>query len=527
MRETSRVSEFIGGRTSFRILFIVTFSFIFLFHTFPLGLSDFWWHMNTGRWIWEHGALPVDDPFLYSSVSPLDVRATQILRGYPLFQLLIFGVYSLAGAYALVVLKGLLMTLFYGLLWSNLRRNGMHSCLALAVVGALPLLFFRFDDFRPQIFTFIFTMLVLQLIENIIVNERRGVAIKPYMGLLLPVIMLLWANLHGGFIIGVAILSIYWASEWIARKRNVNSLSDEAYKRLFWLTCFSVGAALLNPAGMNAIWSIFFVVSGPFSKVIDEYLSTISYFEFHGIKLTGYLIVATAIIPAIALLGKWRELSIPHIVLLVSFLAAGIMSFRFSLLMVAMVSVIASAYFSRGLSNWMVNKRGIQTILFFWLASTIFLANSALSRTSLSGSPLEAGAFPTPAIDYLGKSELSGNIYNFFEYGGYLSWALYPQKIFTDQRGLSWDVYEEYSQVWRGEYDKVFSKYDVGVVLYPIFEGNSGKVSRLSAGLLADQIWGVGYYDGRDIVFAKIDKNAGLGFIDKQAVIRDLIKRTR
>ena len=57
--------------------------------------------------------MPSDDPFLFSSASPLDARASLILRGYPLSQLLFFGAYTLAGESALVVLKGVLMTLFY------------------------------------------------------------------------------------------------------------------------------------------------------------------------------------------------------------------------------------------------------------------------------------------------------------------------------------------------------------------------------------------------------------------------------
>ena len=144
------------------ILAFATFTLIFIYHTYPLGLSDFWWHLNTGRWIWTHGAMPVDDPFLYSSATPLDARASLILRGYPLSQLLYFGSYTLAGAYSLVVLKSLLMTLFYGLLWNRFRRSGFHPVAALAIVAALPLLFFRFDELRPQTFSFVFTLLVWQ-----------------------------------------------------------------------------------------------------------------------------------------------------------------------------------------------------------------------------------------------------------------------------------------------------------------------------------------------------------------------------
>ena len=518
-----RLSAFLSEGIALRVILLFTFAFIFIFHTYPLGLSDFWWHMNAGRWIWANGGLPIEDPFLYSSVSQMDVRATQILRGYPLFQLLVFGAYSLAGAYALVVIKGLLMTLFYALMWNHLRRNGLHALLALAIVGALPLLLFRFDDFRPQIFTFIFVLLELQLIEHVLSNERHG-GVTTWPALLtLPLIMLLWANLHGGFIIGVAILLIYVLAEWIARRRGISALSDEAYRRLLTASLFSVGAAALNPAGFGALWSIFTVTSGPFSTVVDEFLGTIQYFEMYGRKHLGYLIVATAAIPGIALLSKWRQISLSHLLLLMAFLLAGILSFRFSLLMVAVVLVIASAYLSKELNLWLARLGGIPIII-LWCASAFFLASSAINRTSFSKAPLEAVIYPTAAIDYLEQSKPQGNIFNLFEYGGYMGWKLYPKKIFIDQRNLSWDTFQEYVQCWRGDYSGVFRKYGIGVVLYTVSEGKPRKVSSLIAGLFNSTQWEVGFYDRRNIVFFYRELNKQLPFLDKQKVVNDIIQ---
>jgi hypothetical protein len=504
---------------------LVTFACIFIYHTYPLGLSDFWWHLNTGRWIWAHGGMPTDDPFLFSSVSPLDARAELILRGYPLSQLFFFGTYALVGANALVILKSLLMTLFYGLLWNHFRRSGLHPITALAIVAALPLLFFRFDELRPQAFSFIFTLLVLQLAEHFLAEERSGRPAKQYL-FLFPAIMLLWANLHRGFIIGIGILFVFLCSEWIARKSNRNPLPDDAYRRLLVLAIVSAGISFINPVGITATWASFTEVSGPFSKVIDEFLGTLRYFDFIGIKYIGYLVVATAIVPALALIIKWRELSLTHVLLLASFLAAGIMSFRFSLLMVAVVLAIACVYFARDLNRWLAKTKGIPMIL-LWCISTGFLANSALSRTSLSASPLETGVIPSAAVNYLVQSKPAGNIYNFFEYGGYLSWRLYPQKIFIDQRNLSWDTYEEYSHCWRGDYSGVFSKYRIGAVFYPVYERPSGKLSRLVGGLLNDKQWGVGYYDGRDIIFLNLDLNGNQPLLNKPAVVENILRHLR
>lgn len=523
--QDSMISSFCGKRVVVWILALATFAFIFVYHTFPLGLSDFWWHLNTARWIWANGEMPVGDPFLYSSPLPLDDRASLILRGYPLSQLLMLGIYNLGGIYALVILKGVLMTLFYGLLWNHLRRNGLHPVLALAVVAPLPLLFFRFDELRPQVFSFIGTLLVMQLIEYILVHEKQGKPPRWRVLVALPLIMLLWANLHRGFIVGVGILLVYLFAEWIARKRGNDALPDAAFRRLLIVVFASAGIAFFNPVGVTAMWASFTEVSGPFSKVIDEFFGTIRYFEFHGMKHIGYMVVAVAVVPSLALLFKWRQIGIAHLLVLVPFLAAGILSFRFSLMMVAVVLAIASVYFFRDLNRWLSIAKGIPIIL-LWCVSTGFLANTALHRTALAASPLENGVIPSAAADYLARSNIVGNIYNPFEYGGYLSWRLYPRKIFIDQRNLSWDVYEEYSQVWRGKYAEVFNRYQVGAVFYSVYS-EGGRPSRLIAGLLNDNQWGVGYYDGLDIIFIRYDINGHLPFLNKQEVVADILRRLR
>ena len=505
------------------LLCFITFIFVFIYHTYPLGLSDFWWHLNMGRWIWSEGGMPVDDPFLFSSPSPLDARASLILRGYPLSQLLMFGIFKLGGIYALVLLKGLLMTLFYGLLWNQLRRNGLHPVLAWVIVSPLPLIFFRFDELRPQIFSFIGTLLVIQLTEYILEAGKQGKQLKWYVLALLPIIMLLWANLHRGFIIGVGILFVYLLSEWLTKKRGGNALPDDLFRRFSISVFVSLGVAFFNPVGVTAMWASFTEVSGPFSRVIDEFLGTIRYFEFHGMKQLGYLVVALGVVPFIAILFHWRKLSKHHFILAASFIVAGILSFRFSLMMVAVVFSISSYYLSEKINRRLAFGNGF-AIMILWIVSTGILANAALGRTSLAGSPLEKRVIPSAAVDYLEKSGLSGNIYNYFEYGGYLSWQLYPRKIYIDQRNLSWEVYEEYSEVWRGNYGDVFRKYGIGAVIYPVLDLSTGRPSRLVARLLYDPQWGISYFDERDIIFFRMDINNHLPHLDKQGVLDEILE---
>ena len=506
------------------ILCLVSFIFIFILHTPPLDSSDVWWHLNTGRWIWANGGMPADDPFLFSSVSPLGEKASLILRGYPLSQLLFFGFYNLAGAYALVALQGLLLTLFYGLLWNRLRQLKLHPLLASAIVGLLPILFFRLVELRPQWFSFIGALLVMQLIEYILANERKGKPLKKYVLLLLPATMLLWANLHPGYVIGIGLLFVYLLSEWIARKRGVAALPDDAYRRFLTVTIISALITFLNPAGISAIWISFTGIFDPFSEVIDEYLGPLKFFDHYGDKYTGYIIVAVAAAPSLALLFKWRELNTAHLLLLVIFLAAGMLSFRFSLLMVMVILVITCVYYAHAINRWLSVAKGIPIIL-LWCLSTGFLANAALTNTCLFKSPLDP-AIPSAAADYLVKTRPAGNIYNHFGAGGYLSWRLYPRKIYIDQRGLSWNTHDEYADVMEGNrnYLEVFNKRQIGVAFLPLIDL---KQSQLVIDLLHNNEWAIGHYDRFNIVFIRYDINSHLNFLNKKMVEEDVLRRLK
>lgn len=504
------------------ILCLVTFIFIFILHTRPLTSSDIWWHMNAGRWIWTNGGMPTDDPFLFSSTSPLDARASLILRGYPLSQLLFFGFYNFAGVYALITLQSLLITLFYGLLWNYFRQLKLHPLLASTIVVVLPVLFFDLVELRPQWFSFIGTLLVMQLIEYTLANERKGRPLKKYILLFLPATMLLWANLHPGYVIGIGLIIVYIFSEWIARKKGIAALSNDAYRRFLTVAIISVLITVLNPAGISATWVSFTGIFDPFSQAIDEYLGPLKYFDHYGEKHIGYIIVAVAAIPSLALLLKWRELSTAHLLLLVIFLSAGILSYRFSLLMVMVVLVIFCIYYAYAVNRWLSVAKGIPMIL--WCASILVLANSALLNTCLFKSPLDP-AIPSAAADYLEQAKPAGNIYNYYGYGGYLSWRLYPQKIYTDQRCLSWDTYREYTDVREGfrNYQEVFDKSKIGVVILPILDFVTGEQSQLVIRLLHNDAWPIVYYDKLFIVFVRHSINSHLSFLDKKIIAQDIL----
>ena len=230
---------------------LAVFAALFLFHTYPLGLGDIYWHLNTGRWIEEHGALPTADPFLYTLPATLDERQTLLLQGYWLAQVIFYFVHRTFGDIGLVLFKSGLFTATYFVLWRILRKVDVDAGLALLVLVPLPLLFYRYDELRPQVFSFLGVVLVYACMTWSRVALRAGVR-WPLSLLLLPVVMLLWANLHRGYILGAVIILVALGAELWRLASNCRVMDPRIQRRFALVGAVAILASLLNPMSYHA-----------------------------------------------------------------------------------------------------------------------------------------------------------------------------------------------------------------------------------------------------------------------------------
>ena len=92
------------------------------------------------------------------------------------------------------------------LLWFATRKRGFYSSLIIAVLATI--IFQATKTDRPQIFSFIFALILVLLLEKF--REQPQSAMPLYF---VPPLVLLWANMHGGFVFGIAIIVIYAFTE--------------------------------------------------------------------------------------------------------------------------------------------------------------------------------------------------------------------------------------------------------------------------------------------------------------------------
>lgn len=220
---------------------------------------DFYWHLSTGRWILEHGALPEVDQFSWSLPGE-PYRITQWLGEF-----VMAAAYELGGLQATKALSVTLagVTIFFAWRAAHLFLGNSMLALWLAILCNLVNVV---TPLRPQIFSFA-AMAVLAFLLASWVRRPRLTILLP-----VPALMALWANWHGGYVVGLLLLFVFCCCQAFEMYR-VQADGDRR-RQVLWLfgaSFVAVLATLLNPYGVGAWWSVLLVSGLQSSAVIEEW----------------------------------------------------------------------------------------------------------------------------------------------------------------------------------------------------------------------------------------------------------------
>jgi hypothetical protein len=110
------ISPHIKG-TTIAILIIIFFSL--LYSSISLWDPDFWWHINTGKYIVEHKKLPEEDIFSFITEGKDSIRNLVILKGYWLAQVVFYEVWKTGGISGIIIFRTIILTLTLCLIWCS------------------------------------------------------------------------------------------------------------------------------------------------------------------------------------------------------------------------------------------------------------------------------------------------------------------------------------------------------------------------------------------------------------------------
>lgn len=399
----------------------------------PFNDPDFFWHLKTGEWIWQHRELPARDPFAYTNaaVEPGKIKFT--LQSYWLGQVLYHQVHGRWGIPGIVALKLLLAAVLVLALLKTRRGDPVvQAALALA---ALPLLFGVFPFDRPQTFSFVCFALLLLLLER----ERAADTAPSGWAtcLAVPLLLLAWANMHGGHAVGQATIVLYLVLEGVKFAHPaLRPARKDRYGRLAIAGSAGLAASLLSPNSWHALAAA--IAPVPVTQNIAEYLSTVQFYRTTGQALL-FIFWGLLCLAAVCWVFTLRKVDITGTALLAGTGLYGFLYLRHvPFFVIAAVPAIAAVLSAERTRPWAPQA----------LAGAALVLAAWFSRGALpSGARIDAALrvneaqYPVRAADFVRANDLAGNLYNTWSWGGYLLWRLAPERqVFVDGRGLNPEV---------------------------------------------------------------------------------------
>ena len=522
----------------FLSFFILFSTFLYLYLSVDLWDYDFWWHIATGRYIVTEGHLPGKDPFSFTSTMEenrnlFPERENFLLKQYWLAQVLFYIVFDYIGPTGIIFLRSLILLFTVLIVCWQLQRSGVSFYISFAFVFALFMMTTKSLGERPVLFSILFTSVVLFLLEDF--KERKSTTL-----FLIAPVMLLWSNMHGGFIIGIIIISVFILCEMIKTFFKKSSLTKKEMRIFYSATGLALIASFVNPTG----WDSFFVALSPkydvFLEGIQEYESPF-YFYTHKIRTFDYVYVTVASVFPVILILRNRKIELTHLLLLSGFLIMSLRTTRYGIFYGVVGSMIMGKEFN-GLINDTIKKRVSEE---YYKKIEYGLAIAALISASLfvvgysDLKPLDFSiakfrTTPVAAVNFIERNKIRGNMFNDYGYGGYITWRLYPLKNFIDTRSLNRTVMNEYDWVCNAKkkvegikttnkniplWETLLNHYKINFVFIPLMD-LYGNVFPLALELVESDKWVTVYLDYMSIIFIK-NKADNNDIISKYKVSKD------
>ncbi len=433
-----------------------------------LGDAGIGWHIRTGELILANHAIPHVDPFSAS------MGGRQWFAWEWLYDVAVGALQNAAGLNGVVVFTAAIIALTFSWTFRLLLRWGTNLVLALALVLVAASAAMIHMLARPHVVSWFFTVAWFWILEsseknldsertlNTEVTGEHRVKRRLWM---LPVLMLVWVNVHGGFLMGFALLVIYWVGavgQWLkpAGDRFEDILREIAAGRrvrtLGLVGVVSAAATLVNPYGWQLHVHIYRYLSNRFlMDHIDEFQSP----NFHHVAQKCF--AGLVLLTLVAVAAKVREIKVSQGLVLLLAIYAGLYASRnlpvSSLLLILVIGPWLSEAMERHAGNVRVGipNDGPEKTSFLqrmaainlklrghvWPIAAVVVAGciaahgGKLGSSGLMNAHFDGKRFPAAAVDYIETHGVQGPEVSPDEWGGYLIYRLYPKvKVVVDDR---------------------------------------------------------------------------------------------
>lgn len=472
-----------------------------------LGDAGIGWHIRTGQQILAVHGVPRVDSF------------SSIMAGKPwfawewLYDVVVGLLEARLGLNGVVWFTAVVIALVFAAMFRLLILRGTNLLVALTLTLLATSASMIHFLARPHVVSWLFTLVWFWILDSSERDCLRGRGRSRWLWAL-PFLMLVWVNVHGGFLVGFVLLAIYllgagWT--WFSAKENrleefLQKVSAAGRaRRLAWTGVLSVAAGLINPYGWKLYAHIYSYLSNRFlMDHIEEFQSP----NFHGLAQKCFLILILIAVSVVAIRGRHLRMSTGLTVLFAIY--AGLYASRnipvSSVLLVMVVGPMLPARFAGGFSQRMT---AMETRLrgHLWpIVATVATLSIAVTGGRVGSRQWMAAHFspqrmPVGAVNYLEKNHLEGPVLSPDYWGGYLVYRLYPRTLVVvdDRHDLYGEQffrsYLKMMHVQRG-WENVLDTYKAPCVVLP-------RDAALATVLSGTQGWKTSYADEVAVIFVR------------------------
>lgn len=478
--------------------------------------SDIGWHIRNGQQILLTHAIPRTDSFSATMSGHTWYAWEWLYDGLIAAIHHVFGLNGVVFYTAAIIAATFVLTLHLGL-----RRGGslpVTLFLLILALGASAVHFLA----RPHVLSWLFTVIWFELLDS---AENRAGSGKSLFWL--PALMVLWVNLHGGFVMGFLLLAVYvlgGAIQYLAAREQRDD-NRRWLARLGVCSGLSLAASFINPYGYHLHVHVFRYLSDRFlMNQISEFLSP----DFHGAAQQCFVVLL--LVTLVALASAPRKLNPARLLVILFAAYSGLYATRnlpASSLLIALIiapllsQAIAEGGRNPGLASWLRGSlsrpdsfgsrmgnmesqfRGhLWLILVFVLGLWACRHDGKLGSTPFINAYFDSKRFPVEASEIIARRDIHEPIFSLDYWGGYLIYRLYPQtKVVVDDRhDLYGDqFFKDYLKVVmvHPDWEKILDEKHVEWVLVPS-ESSLANMMKLRSS------WIVAYEDKAAVLFRRV-----------------------
>ena len=431
-----------------------------------LGDGDTGYHIRAGEWILAHLSVPHHDMFSFLT-PPLPWTAHEWLS--EIIMALIHGAFGLTG---IVLFFTGILALVSLLLFRMLKCEGGNILLTVFIVLLVTISSQVHWLARPHVFSLLIFLVWYWILEEYRLHGTNRLY-------LLPPIMLLWVNLHGGYLAGFMLLAIYLLGELpdcFSHDGETRSKARQRLKTLSIVSAICLPVSCINPYGYHILLFPFNLAS---NKLIMDSVSEFMSPNFHEPTPFKYLLLLVVAVLAFSR----KRLRLVEILLLLVFLNMSLFAVRY----IPLFALVSAPILMRQTNMILKSSQGRLAGLFEKKGENIaaidvssggilwpIAAICAMVWLAAAGSiqyRFDPKTKPVAAVKFIEQANLTGNMFNNDEFGDYVIYAAWPRyKVFFDGRI---DMYganrlKEYTKVTGFEdgWEKILDKYRISWIFF-------------------------------------------------------------